>query len=83
MGERLHKSVGFSCSKRLKQSRKCKNTQIFITFIINHENTLIKYEIFAWVAVVTNQRIRENIHPPCQVAHEDFSRRLRVTFKLF
>ena len=26
---------------------------------------------------------RENIHPPCQVAHEDFSRRLRVTFKLF
>ena len=39
--------------------------------------------MFAWVAMVTNQRIRENIHPPCQVAHEDFWQRLRMTFKLF
>ena len=42
--------------------------------------------MFTWLAVKTSKRIRENIHsppPPVMVAHEEFSWRLRVTFKLF
>ena len=39
--------------------------------------------MFTWLTVETSKRIRENIHSPGMVAHEEFSRRLRVTFKLF
>ena len=39
--------------------------------------------MFTWLAVETSKRIRENIHSPGMVAHEEFSWRLRVTLKLF
>ena len=32
-----------------------------------------KYEMFTWLAVETSKRIRENIHSPGMVAHEEFS----------
>ena len=39
--------------------------------------------MFTWLAVETSKRIREKIHSPGMIAHEEFSWRLRVTFKLF
>ena len=67
----MRKCVWFSFSWSLKQN----NTQIYMN--------IEWYEMFTCLAVETSKRIRENIHSPCMIAHEEFSWRLRVTFKLF
>ena len=32
----------------------------------------IEYEMFTWLALETSKRIREHIHSPVMIAHEEF-----------
>ena len=58
-----------------------KNNKYLRSFVINHKKT-INTNVFSYVSVEANIFVKIFI-PPLSCVHEKFSRRLRVTFKLF